>query len=140
MVIVTISLVYFIVLGKNPQNLQSEREEEREEEKERERDGEAMTSQNRYLRSKQSIEYLKTPLGEVCLENKILFDTVARTPCTSPHQLVGGLRTRRPLTGLSLLLSRAGVLALWFIYSVLLFCKAKHPFKSCISEMKHGRK
>lgn len=101
MVIVTISLVYFIVLGKNPQNLQSEREDEREE-KERERDGEAMTSQNRYLRSKQSIEYLKTPLGEVCLENKILFDTVARTPCTSPHQLVGGLRTWRPLTGAQL--------------------------------------
>lgn len=37
MVVVTISLVCFIVLGKNQQNLQREREKEREKEEIRER-------------------------------------------------------------------------------------------------------
>lgn len=77
---------------------------------------------------------MKTPLGEVCLGNKILFDIVARPPCTSPTRWWVGWGLGGLLPVLGLLLSRAGVLAPCFIYSVLLFCKAECPYKSCMAE------
>jgi hypothetical protein len=78
-------LVYFTVLRKNPQILQERKGEsdgdtQRQRQRHRQRQREVMPSQNRI---NQGIEYLKTPLGGVCLENKILFDTGVKPPCTS---------------------------------------------------------